>query len=288
MMSITAEPLGSALGATLSGVDLRELDDAGLARLRELLLEYGVIFLRDQHISAQQQLDFCRRLGPIHLHPHVKGLAELPEVMEILKTETDLHNFGQGWHTDQMFLPEPAMATCLYGLEIPAAGGDTEFACMRTALRTLSPGLQRLARTLRTVNLPDAGRRLRGGVAAYSGFGGMPTSQGDATRQACEHPLVRTHPETGEDVLYIGLHTEYFAEFSVEESRPLIDYLVGHVTRAEHCVRFRWQPRSLALWDNRRVLHTAINDYQGQRRRMHRVTIAGDRPVLREAHPAAA
>lgn len=286
--AIVTEPITAALGARVRGLDLaRELPHAAMREIHAALLRFGVLFFRDQELSPEQQLAFARRLGPIHLHPHVRGLPQLPEVMEILKTETDEHNFGEGWHTDQMFLPEPAMATVLYAREIPEVGGDTLFACMRGAYRSLSPGLQRMVRRLRTVNQPDAGRRLRGGMAAYAGFGVMSTGAASGgAEQEMEHPLVRTHPETGEDVLYVGLHTERLAGFTRAESRPIVDYLMAHATRPENTCRFRWRIGSLAVWDNRRVLHNALNDYPGRRRRMHRVTIAGDRPVLREAADA--
>ena len=282
MQTLSTEPLAGALGATIHGVDLsRPLDDPTFAAIRAALLDYGVVFFRDQTLKPTHQLAFAKRFGAIHLHPHVNGLPDMPEIMEVLKTETDTHNFGAGWHTDQMFLPEPAMATCLYALEVPDAGGDTLFACLRTAYRSLSHGMQTLARGLRTVNLSVAGQLTQRGATSAATFGSMRTKEVDAAEPPAVHPLVRTHRETGEDVLYIGLHTLGFEGFTSEESKPLIDYFMAQVTRPEHTCRFRWQLGSLALWDNRRVVHNAINDYQGKRRRMHRVTIAGDVPVLK-------
>ncbi len=250
-------------------------------------LDHGVIFFRDQTLDPAHQLAFAKRFGTIHLHPHVNGLPDMPEIMEILKTETDTHNFGAGWHTDQMFLPEPAMATCLYALEVPEAGGDTLFACLRASYHSLSDGMQTLVRGLRTLNLSVAGQLTQSGATSAATFSSMRTREADATEPYAVHPLVRTHPETGEDVLYIGLHTLGFEGFRPEESQPLIDYLMAQVTRPEHTCRFRWQPGSLALWDNRHVVHNAINDYPGKRRRMHRITIAGDVPVFQDKADAA-
>lgn len=282
MPTLSTEPLAGALGAIVHGAELsRPLDEQTFATIRAALLDYGVIFFRDQSLQPEQQLAFAKRFGAIHLHPHVNGLPNLPEVMEILKTEKDTHNFGAGWHTDQMFLPEPAMATCLYALEVPEAGGDTLFACLRAAYRSLSSGMQTLARGLRTVNLSVAGQLTQQGVSSAATFGSMRTREAAATEQPAVHPLVRTHPETGEDVLYLGLHTIRFENFTPAESKPLIEYLMAQITRPEHTCRFRWQPGSLALWDNRRVVHNAINDYPGRRRRMHRITVVGDAPALR-------
>lgn len=174
------------------------------------------------------------------------------------------------------------MATCLYALEVPDAGGDTLFACLRAAYQSLSDGMQTLMRGLRTLNLSVAEQLNQSGTTSAATFGSMRTRESDASEPPAVYPLVRTHPETGEDVLYMGLHTLGFEGFRTEESQPLINYLMAQVTRPEHPCRFRWQLGSLALWDNRRVVHNAINDYPGKRRRMHRITIAGDVPVLQD------
>lgn len=286
MMSVTAleiEPIAPTLGASIQGVDLSQtLSDSAVSAIHTAFLHYGVLFFHDQTLTPEQQLAFAHHFGPIHFHPHVSGLPGQPEVMEILKTEADVLNFGGGWHTDNMFLAEPALATVLYARELPDVGGDTLFACMRGAYQSLSLGMQRLARQLRTVNLPDAGRRRGASTGAYAGFGAMNASGNGSAEQEMVHPLVRTHPETGDDVLYIGLHTERFADFSDAESAPLLQFLLDHATRDENRLRFRWRPGTLAVWDNRRVLHNALNDYPGKRRRMHRVSTAGDRPFLRQ------
>jgi len=279
---ISARRIAGALGADIGGVDLsRDIDDALFGEIRQALLDHGVIFLHDQEIAPAQQLAFAKRFGAIHLHPHVEGLSEFPEIMEIVKNKDDVRNFGAGWHTDQMFLPEPVMATMLYAKELPAFGGDTLFADLYGAYESLSDGMKLLAAGLRTVNLPDAGRRLAQaatGGTQYGALGSMKMKTGSDVPAETEHPLVRTHPETGRKLLYIGLHTERFAGMTNEESRPLVDYLVDHATRPELTCRFRWRPGSMAIWDNRCVLHNALNDYPGQRRRMHRITIAGDKP----------
>ena len=268
-----------ALGADVHDVDVSTpLGDDTVSALHDALVRFGVIVIREQALTPRQQLDFVRRFGDIHLHPHVHGLPDVPEVMEILKTEEETTNFGSEWHTDQSFLPEPAMATCLYACELPDAGGDTLFACMRGGFRSLSPGLQRVALGLRTVNLSVAAQLARSGGRNTSTYASMRARDAEADEPAVEHPLVRRHPVSGEPALYIGLHTQGFAGFADEEGAILKGIFMRHLTRPENTCRVRWTPGALALWDNRSVLHKAVNDYQGERRRMHRITVAGDRP----------
>lgn len=279
-------PLAGALGAEIVGIDLAgPVSDRLFEDVRAAVLRYGVVAIRGQELTPARQLAFARRFGDIHYHPHVQGLSEQPEVMEILKTETDVQNFGSGWHTDQMFTPQPANYTCLYGLELPATGGDTLFACMRNGFRTLSPGMQRLASELRSLNLSMASQLARRDTPPTALFANMRAKEAPADEELAEHPVVRRHPETGEAALYVGIHTMQLVDFSVAESRPLIDCWLEHLTRPENTCRLNWEAGTLALWDNRSVLHNAINDYQGQRRRMHRVTVAGDAPI---AYAAAA
>jgi taurine dioxygenase len=268
--------LTGTLGAEITGINVSgDMPAAAFDALKAALLKHGVIAIRDQTLTPAQQLAFVRRFGDIHFHPHVQGLPEQPEVMEILKTEAETTNFGSDWHTDQMFLDEPANYTCLYGLEIPASGGDTMFACMRHGYRTLSPAMQKLARSLKTLN-----RSVASQIAGRSGsnattYASMRAKEAPADEKLAEHPLVRLHPETGEPSLYVGLHSISLSGFSEAESRPLIDYFINHMARPENTCRVRWAPGTLTIWDNRSVLHNAINDYHGQRRRMHRITVKG-------------
>jgi taurine dioxygenase len=279
---LTVTPIAGALGAEIDGIDLAaDTSSAVFAEIKQALLAHAVVFFRDQDISPGQQLALARRFGEIHLHPHVAGLPEQPEIMEIVTEPDDARVFGQGWHTDQMFLAEPALVTLLYAKELSEFGGDTFFANLYAAYDALSDGMKAAAENLRTVNLPDAGRKAAQAATGGAQYGALGANRikapGDAPSQV-EHPLVRTHPETGRKLLYIGLHTEHFAGMTTAESEGLVTYLIRHATRPEFTCRFRWRPGSLAIWYNRCVLHNAIHDYRGQRRRMHRVTVAGDAP----------
>jgi taurine dioxygenase len=274
------EPFASALGASVHDTDLsRPLSDTDFERIHDELTRYGVLFFEDQVLSPVQQVAFARRFGEIQLHPHLSGLPQQPEVMELLKEPEDRMNFGEGWHSDQMYLAEPSMGTCLYAKEIPPVGGDTLFACMRSAFRALSPGMQRMLRGLEAVQQSVAAQQREQGESTTASYANMRVRNASPDETAVVHPLVRVHPVTGDEVLYLGIHTTGLRGFSAEESRPLLDYLLNHVTRTEFCCRFRWSEGALALWDNRRVLHNAMNDYHGYRRLMHRVSMAGDKPI---------
>jgi len=269
-------PLSGALGAEILGVDLAEdLDAERVAAIRRAWLEHLVIFFRDQQLSSSQYLAFARSLGEPIEYPFLNGLPDAPEIIPVLKLEHERVNFGGIWHSDTAYLEQPPMASMLIAREVPDVGGDTEFANMYLAYDTLSDGMKRLLDPLVAVNtsaLADASKtredRLKDNARA-----------GSPTQYVAEHPVVRVHPETGRRALYVSVaHTERFAGMTREESLPILQFLHRHQIRGEFTCRFRWRPGSIALWDNRCAQHNAINDYQGHRRLMHRITLAGDRP----------
>ncbi len=283
---IEVKPIAGALGAEISGVDLGRLDDATFKEIEAAWLEHLVVFFRNQAITPEQQLAFAKRFGAIHHHPFMKGMDAYPDILEIIKEEGDTKAFGEVWHTDQMFNPKPAKATILYAKETPDAGGDTLFANMYLAYETLSEPMQALLEGVKTWNVGDRKRLGRTNEIAAARDGRYAGNQkmaakvrdpGDVPTEAA-HPLVRTHPETGRKALYISNHTQTLHGFKDDEARPIIDFLRMHAVEPEFTCRFRWEPGSLAIWDNRCAQHRALNDYQGKRRRMHRITIAGDAP----------
>jgi len=273
---ISVHPLAGALGAEVRGIDLaRGLDDETTAALRRIWLEYGVVFFRDQELSSAEFLAVARRFGTVIEYPFLRGLPDYPEIIPVVKLPHERVNFGGVWHSDTAYLDHPPMATLLLAREVPPYGGDTLFACQNAAYEALSDGMKRLLGGLFAVNTSaraDVTRtredRMRDGARA------------DARKEyVAIHPVVRTHPETGRKSLYINrAHTQAFADMTEAESAPLLNWLFEHQVRPEFTCRFRWQVGSLALWDNRRVLHNPINDYHGYRREMHRITLAGDRP----------
>ncbi len=278
---IEVTPAAGCLGADVTGVDLsQDLPDDVIAELRRALLDNLVIFFRDQQLPPDRQLAFARRWGEIHLHPYMAGMDDYPELLEIRKTPADSRNFGGSWHSDQAFTAQPAMGTILYGVQIPSAGGDTLWTNQYAAFEALSPGLQATLRGLKGVYRGDkiSSHDGKPRAEAYAGKIGMKMRDPGATQTTSIHPLVRTHPETGRQALYVGVHLVGFEGWTEVESKPLIDQLMAHSTRPEFTCRFRWRSGSLAFWDNRCTMHFAINDYPAETRVMHRATICGDTP----------
>ena len=269
-------PLSSALGAEIFGVDLAaSLDDETVRALRRALLEHIVIFFRDQELAPHQLLALAQRFGEVVEYPLIKGLPECPLVLPVIKEPHERANFGGVWHSDTAYLERPAMASLLYALETPPAGGDTMFANMYQAYETLSEGLRRLLDGLRAVNVAGKPVALQTRQEMYQ----KRATAADVEAVSTSHPVVRTHPETGRRSLYVNLaHTLRFEGMTEAESAPLLSYLFAWQIQPEFTCRFRWQPGSLAFWDNRASQHYPLNDYHGHRRVMHRVTLMGDRP----------
>jgi len=277
--TIEVAPIAGALGAEISGVDLSEpLTDDLFGEIYQAFVEHHVIFFRDQDMTPEQYLAFAKRWGGIHLHPYMKGLDAYPEILELIKTETDTYAFGNSWHSDQMFAPKPAKCTMLYALETPATGGDTQFANLHAAYDALSDGMKAMVDGLRCHNGGDrtSAHDRKSRAERYSGASGMKLKDPGDVQTESIHPLVRTHVDTGRKALYMGSHTQCIVGFTSEESKPILKQLQKHIERPEFICRFNWAPGSLAIWDNRCCQHYAINDYAGQRRRMHRITIEGD------------
>jgi len=275
------QPLSGTLGAEIRGVDLsRELSNSETADIYGAFLTHKVLYFRGPELSPPQQLRISRVFGEPDVYPFIKGLDEVPEVIEILKTEKDEVNFGGTWHSDTAYMPEPALGTVLHAVEVPDTGGDTQFANMVAAYDALSDGMKAMLEGLRGVNDSDA---LYGGsrAAAMAKLDGMAKNNIEqAQGYVSEHPVVRTHPQTGEKGLYLSrAHTRRFAGMTEDESRPLIEFLADHALRPEFTCRVHREPGAVTVWDNRVTRHLALNDYQGQRRRMRRVTLKGDRPA---------
>ena len=276
------EPLTGSIGAILHGVDLAAgPDDATIAATRAALLRWRVVFLRDQDITPTQQVAFGRRFGELTpAHPLQGGLdEEHPEVLVLdsrdyrlgIGDRGEATSYNNRWHTDVTFSARPPMASILSAKEIPERGGDTLWADLVAAYASLSPGFRQLVDPLVAVH--DAARtfdRLRA-----EGGGGERV----ATMAPVCHPVVRVHPETGERGLFVNpVFTSHVEGLSRLESERLLGLLYDHSTSPEHVVRWRWRAGDLAMWDNRSTSHYAAADYTGARV-MHRITVAGDRPV---------
>jgi len=273
------EPLAGALGAEVRGVDLKAADDAVWRRVREIFLQYAVLVFRDQQLEPADLMRVGARWGePCH-YPFVSGIDGFPFIFEVVKEESETVNFGGNWHSDTTYLAQPPLATLLYALETPKQGGDTLFANTYAAYDALSEGMRAIVNKL--VGLNSASLKVTGGRRKmHSTIGGMKTQDMEKADECeAEHPVVRTHPDTGRKALYLSRsHTIRFRDMTEQESRPLIDYLQAHQIRPEFTCRVRWSPGTLTVWDNRCTQHCAINDYHGQRRRMRRLTVGAETP----------
>jgi taurine dioxygenase len=278
--TIGVEPMAGAMGAEIQGVDLsKPLSNATREDIHRAFLAHQMIVFRDQRLSPQGQVSLAHLFGKPAIYPFLKGLDGIPEVNELIKTETDTKNFGGGWHSDTAYKERPDLGTLLYAVEVPPAGGDTLFASMTAAYDALSDGMKRLLDGLTALNNSD--KLYPGGrTANLKTLGAMGRAVVAAEPLEAWHPVVRTHPVTGRKALYVNpSHTVRFKDMTEAESKPLIDFLCAHAVRPEFTCRLRWRKGTLAIWDNRVTQHFALNDYQGRRRHMHRVTIEGDRPV---------
>jgi taurine dioxygenase len=275
---IEIAPLAGALGAEIYGVDLtRSLTNQEFAEIMQAFLDYQVIFFRDQHdLTPEQHKAFASRFGSLNVHPYVAGMAGHPELLEIIKEPEDKLNFGGGWHSDMSFLEVPALGSILYALEVPQYGGDTLFASQSKAYDALSDGMKGMLSGLSAVH--SASREYSAKGASAQARSSMQSTQVQEAPEY-EHPVVRTHPQTGRKGLYINpAFTLRFSGMTKRESKPLLDFLFDHSRDERFTCRFRWQKGSLAFWDNRCCWHYALNDYPGQRRHMRRATINGDKP----------
>jgi taurine dioxygenase len=276
---VDIQPLAGALGAEIRGVDLR--NDAPWKALHEAFLKYSVLVIRDQQLEPDDLMQVGAQFGAPCYYPFVTGIDGYPFIFEVVKEESETVNFGGNWHSDTTYLAQPPLATLLYALETPTHGGDTLFANTQKAYEALSEGMRAVLDPLVGVN--SASLKVTGGrrkLHAPSNVGAMKIHDTEnADEYEAEHPVVRTHPETGKRALYLSRsHTIRFRDMSEEESRPLIDFLQLHQTRPEFTCRVRWSPGTLTIWDNRCTQHNAVNDYHGQRRRMRRLTVGAQTP----------
>jgi taurine dioxygenase len=260
-------------GAVVSNLQLATMTDTELAELRSAFTEYGLLFFRDQDLPPQEHLRFANRFGSIVINKFFKTSADSPQIAEVRKEKTQQTNIGGGWHTDHSYDDIPAMGSILVARTLPETGGNTQFANLAAAYDALPNDLKTKIEGLRAIH---SNTHLYGENGLYrltdlnEQLGGM-DRVGDAT-----HPVVIKHPESGRKVLYVNPgHTIQFEGWDFAESRALLDKLYAHVTQPQFTCSFNWLPGSVTFWDNRCTWHQANNDYQGQARLMHRITLAG-------------
>lgn len=275
---IAIAPIAGAIGAEIDGVDLAaDLSDAQVSVLRQALLDHCVIFFRDQKLDAEQHKRLARRFGDIFVHPNFDTGDHDPEIVTIVREPGDERIVGEDWHTDTTMMAAPPMGAILYGVDIPAVGGDTLFANQYLAYEMLSAGMKSFLAGLRCAH---SDRMVVGPASPFAGKRSTATiNDADWTETVSLHPVVRTHPETGRKALFVNhSYSVCFEGMSEDESKPLLNWLMDWGHRPEFTCRFRWTPGAVAFWDNRCVKHLALHDVHGHRRVMRRVQIAGDTP----------
>jgi taurine dioxygenase len=272
--SLEVVPTGPVVGAEIRGLDLSApLEAAEVETIRRTLFDRGVVFLRDQRITPEQHIAFAERFAPININRFFTPVPGHPQIAEVRKEPQQTKNIGGGWHTDHSYDQVPAMGSILLARELPEQGGDTLFASMYAAWDALSDGLKATLRSLRAVH---SSRHVFGRTDRPEQKDGRLGNPELATQDAV-HPVALRHPGSGRTALYVNpAFTLRFEGWTEEESRPLLDYLYRHAARPEFQTRFAWAPGSIAFWDNRATWHYAANDYQGERRLMHRITLEGE------------
>jgi taurine dioxygenase len=268
---IDVRPLTPSIGALVTGIDLREaLDESDAVELDKAFLDHKVLFFRDQDITSEQHVVFCRRFGELEVHPFVPAKPGYDEVM-VLKHDEARRGTENFWHSDVTWRVEPSLGSMLRAIEVPDVGGDTLFSDMEAAYDGLGPTM----------------KQMLDGLVAVHDFVKVFASNKSADEIAelrekypiAEHPVIRTHPVSGRKSIYVNVaFTSHIKGLRQDESTQLLHHLYRQAAIPEYQCRFHWEPNSLALWDNRCVQHYAVSDYWPNRRVMERVTIVGDRP----------
>jgi taurine dioxygenase len=290
--TIAARPIAAAMGAEIEGADLARVADAQFAEIADALFRHKMICFRGQRLGHADQEAFARRFGPFAEDAYTQGVPGHPDVQPLVK-EADARPgviFGGGWHTDSPFLAEPPAISMLYAVEIPPYGGDTIWANSALAYATLSDTMKAMLAPLR-VRMSMA--RVVATAQAHQQPDDTPLGRVAATRDLAElpdhiarkvagalHPLIRTHPVSGEKALYCDeTYAVGIDGLTDAEAEPLLAFLVRHISQPAFTCRLRWTPGAFVLWDNRLCVHQAFNDYDGYRRELYRSTIAGERPA---------
>jgi len=260
-------------GAVVTGVELERFSDGEKHEIWKAFLEHGVLFFVDQRLTPEGHIALARRFGEIVINKFFPENSQHAEIAEVRKEKEQRTNIGGGWHADHSYDDAPALGSILVARELPEAGGDTMFANLCAAYDALSDGLKR---TLGTLRAKHSNRHLYGPQGLYRKSDLASQLKGEEGVGDAVHPVVIRHPDSGRRALYVNPgHTLGFEGWSAGESQSLLQYLYAQATKPEFTCRFRWAAGSVAFWDNRCTWHYAINDYHGERRLMHRITLAG-------------
>ena len=269
--------LSGALGAEISGINLKNSSLENWNIINKLLLEHKALFFRDQDISSEEQINLAKRFGPLERHIYVKGRDKYPEILRIIKEPDEKRQWGETWHTDVSYNPKPTKVIILRSLKIPPVGGDTMFSNMEIAYETLDDKIKDKIDNKKAIHSSL-------GAAAFTKDYKAMEGNGNLDEYSNAHPMVRTHPETGKKILYVNsMYTKKILDLEKNESEDILNKIFRHQERLEFTCRFNWTENAVASWDNRSTLHQGLTDFfpgrgLGHRRVMDRIAIEGDHP----------
>lgn len=281
MDTLTVEPVAGALGAEITGIDLAQVGDAAeLEGVRRALADHLVVFLPDQHLDLDDLERVTDLLGGRAVTPYVAPLPDRPYVIQVVKEPEDELNFGNAWHSDLSYLPEPPAYTLLHAWEVPDYGGDTMWANQYLAYETLSGGLRQALADLRVVHSAGFAYGTGGVLDQTASLSSMDIRPSQEAYREWIHPAVVRHPVTGRAALYVNpVYSVRFEGWTPIESQALLGHLYRHSVQENLTCRLRWRRHTLAIWDNRCTVHNALNDFRGVRRLMYRTSVTGAAPV---------
>ena len=269
--------LSGALGAEISGIDLKKISNKNFNEINKLLLEHKVIFFRNQNITPEEQIKLGNYFGPLETHAYVKGREKYPEIVRIIKAPNEKNQWGENWHSDVSYNKKPTKAVILKSIKLPPVGGDTVFSNMELAWETLDIKIKEKIKDKKAIHSSLGASFF---VKNYKSMEG----NGNYSEYSNEHPILRTHPETGKKILFVNwTYTKKIIGMNKEESDEILNTIFKHQERLDLTCRFRWTENAVAIWDNRSVNHYAISDFfprrgLGYERIMDRIAIQGDQP----------
>ena len=270
--------ISGALGAEVINFDLNYLNNKNFEEINNLLLEHKVVFFRNQSLTLEKFIEIASMFGPVEEHAYVKGIEKYPQITRIIKAANEKNQWGEGWHSDVSYDLTPSKVIMLKSLKIPPIGGDTVFSNMELALETLDEDIKKIIQNKKAIHTSNGSKFF---VENYSKM----ESNGKIGEQySNEHPIIRTHPETGKKILYVNTtYTKKIVGLPDDESSDLLNYIFKHQERLDLSCRFKWTENAIAILDNRSTQHYAIADFYpgrglGHERVMDRISIVGDKP----------
>ena len=269
--------LSGALGAEVSGIDLKDSSEKNFKIINNFLLKHKVIFFRNQKITSEEQLALAKCFGPLEKHIYVKGRKEYPEIVRIIKGPNEKHQWGETWHTDVSYNVKPTKVIILRSIKVPPVGGDTMYSNMEIAWETLDENIKNKIKNKKALHSSL-------GAAAFVEKYEKMQGNGNIDEYSNSHPIVRTHPETGKKILYVNsMYTKKIFDMEEKESNKILKNIFEHQERLDFTCRFQWTENAIAIWDNRSVLHQGLTDFfpgrgLGHERIMDRIAIEGDQP----------